>query len=236
MPPHNRPILPWNDIDTVLLDMDGTLLDLHFDNHFWLEHVPLRFAQKHGMDLAAAKAELYPRFRAIEGTLNWYCVDHWTAELGLDIALLKDEVNHLIAVHPYVEDFLRAARAAGKTLALVTNAHMKALALKFRCTPIGSHFDRVISSHSLGMPKEQADFWHALQRELRFAPARSVLIDDSLPVLRAARGYGIGHLLAIRKPDSRGPEKHTAEFAALTSFRDLLPIPARENKATTYGG
>ena len=23
--------LPWRDIDTVLLDMDGTLLDLHYD-------------------------------------------------------------------------------------------------------------------------------------------------------------------------------------------------------------
>ena len=227
-------MLPWNEIDTVLLDMDGTLLDLHFDNHFWLEHVPLRFAQKHNIDVAAAKAELYPRFRAIEGTLNWYCVDHWTAELGLDIALLKDEVNHLIAVHPHVEDFLRAVRAAGKTLALVTNAHMKALALKFRCTPLGSYFDHVISSHRLGMPKEHADFWHALQRELPFAPARTVLIDDSLPVLRAAQGYGVGHLLAVRKPDSRGPEKHTAEFAALMSFRDLLPV--RGDKATTYGG
>ncbi|HBT55971.1 MAG TPA: haloacid dehalogenase, partial [Pseudomonas sp.] len=33
-------MLNWNAIDTVLLDMDGTLLDLHFDNHFWLEHMP----------------------------------------------------------------------------------------------------------------------------------------------------------------------------------------------------
>ncbi|MCP4043692.1 MAG: haloacid dehalogenase, partial [Gammaproteobacteria bacterium] len=36
------PVINWNSIHTVLLDMDGTLLDLHFDNQFWLEHVPLR--------------------------------------------------------------------------------------------------------------------------------------------------------------------------------------------------
>ena len=30
----------WQEIDTVLLDMDGTLLDLHYDNYFWLTHIP----------------------------------------------------------------------------------------------------------------------------------------------------------------------------------------------------
>ena len=75
-------MIAWTQVDSILLDMDGTLLDLHFDNHFWLEHVPRRYGEKHGMSPAAAKAELYPRFRAIEGTLNWYCVDHWTPRAG----------------------------------------------------------------------------------------------------------------------------------------------------------
>ena len=39
----------WENIETVLLDMDGTLLDLHFDNHFWLQHVPVCYAEKHGL-------------------------------------------------------------------------------------------------------------------------------------------------------------------------------------------
>ena len=33
----------WRAIDTVLLDMDGTLLDLRFDNYFWLELVPRKY-------------------------------------------------------------------------------------------------------------------------------------------------------------------------------------------------
>ncbi len=52
----------WSQVDTVLLDMDGTLLDLHFDNRFWNEHLPRCYAQARGLDEAAARAELMPVF------------------------------------------------------------------------------------------------------------------------------------------------------------------------------
>jgi putative hydrolase of the HAD superfamily len=213
----------WNKVETVLLDMDGTLLDLHFDNHFWLEHVPRRYGEKHGLSLEAARAEVFPRFRSAEGRLDWYCVDYWTRELGLDIALLKEEVDHLIAVHPHVVEFLDAVRARGKRVMLVTNAHGKSLDLKFRRTQLGGHFDTVVCAHDLGLPKEQPAFWERMQAVAPFDPESSLLVDDSLPVLRSARGYGIAQLLAVRQPDSRGPEKDTGEFAAIKSFHEILP-------------
>ncbi len=216
-------MVDWQRVDTVLLDMDGTLLDLHFDNHFWQVHVPLRYAEKHGVSLEAAKDALFPRFRKAEGTLDWYCVDYWTRELGLDIALLKEEVNHLIAVHPHVIEFLDAARAAGKYLSLVTNAHNKSLALKLRQTEIGRHFDAIVCAHDLGLPKEHPPFWAKLQTLAPYAPERTLLIDDSLPVLRSAQAYGMGQLLAVKHPDSKGPPKDHGEFNAITSFHDILP-------------
>ncbi len=36
------PIPAWSRIDVVCLDMDGTVLDLRFDNRFWLEMLPRR--------------------------------------------------------------------------------------------------------------------------------------------------------------------------------------------------
>lgn len=215
--------LNWSTINNIFLDMDGTLLDLHFDNYFWQEHVPLRFAQINDINVDQAKDELFPRFRKAEGTMEWYCVDYWSNELGLDIALLKEEVDHLIAIHPHVTDFLDLARQTGKRVVLVTNAHGKSLALKMDRTQLGGHFDRLICAHDLGIPKENPDFWELLQSTEPFDPSATLLVDDSLPVLRSAEKYGIQHLCAIYKPDSKAPVREILEYPAIHSFTEIFP-------------
>ena len=218
-------MLNWSVIEHVFLDMDGTLLDLHYDNHFWLEYVPQCYARKHGMEIENARDQLYARYRAAEGTLDWYCVDYWTRQLDMDIARLKAEVDHLIAVHPHVVDFLDAVRVSGRRIVLVTNAHGKALALKMDRTRLGGHFDRMICAHDLRLPKEAPGFWERFQETEPFVREAALLVDDSLNVLRAARDYGIGQLLAIRQPDSRAGRRDTADFAAIDHFSQLLPVP-----------
>lgn len=217
-------MINWQLIDTVFLDMDGTLLDLNYDNHFWQQHVPQRYAEKFGLSTEAAKNELMPRFKKAEGTLDWYCVDYWSEQLGLDIPLLKEEINHLIAVHPHVRDFLEAAGKTGRRIVLVTNAHGKSLKLKMRHTQLGNFFHSIICSHDLGLPKEADGFWHKLNELETFDKTRTLLVDDSLPVLRAAAHYGISHLLAVKKPDSCSGENNTSEFSAIRDFSEILPI------------
>ena len=213
----------WDAIDTVFLDMDGTLLDLYFDNHFWLEHVPKRYAEQTGMKLVQAKDALLPRYRRIQGTLDWYCVDHWSRALGLDIALLKSEVDHLIKVHPFVIDFLDALAGRGKRRVLVTNAHQKSIALKMQRTRLGGHLERVICAHDLKLAKEAPGFWQRVQRIEPFDPTRTLFVDDNLDVLRAAQTYGFRWLLAITEPDSRKPPQGVDEFPAVARFELLLP-------------
>ncbi|HEX6551103.1 MAG TPA: GMP/IMP nucleotidase [Gammaproteobacteria bacterium] len=222
MPATAQLIPDWSRIRTVLLDMDGTLLDLHFDNHFWLEHVPLRYGEKHGLQREEALAELMPRFRSAEGTLQWYCLDHWSRELDLDIVALKREVAHLIRVLPQVEMFLQSLRDAGKRLVLVTNAHSDALSLKMEHTRLDDYFDQIVSSHSFGSPKETPAFWRALQEVEPFEPDATLFADDSLPVLRAARDYGIRHVVAMRQPDSPRPAREISEFPSVHSLAELL--------------
>lgn len=216
------PAPPWSEIDTVLLDMDGTLLDLHFDNHFWLEYLPRRYAEHHGISRAMADLELQPLFEAHAGKLTWYCLDFWSAELKLSVSALKREVAHLIALKPDADRFLAALRQTGKRVALITNAHRDSLSLKLEKVELAPWFDRLISSHDYGFPKEDQQFWFALQQDFPFDPARTLFIDDSLPILRSAGRYGIAHLLGVRRPDSRQPPRDTAEFEAVETYRELL--------------
>lgn len=216
------PRIDWNTLDTVLLDMDGTLLDLHFDNHFWQTHVPLRYAEARGLPRDVAREELMARYHARAGTLDWYSVDYWQTELELDIMRLKEEVAHLIQVHPAVVDFLARLRLLGKRVILASNAHHKSITLKMARTGLKPHFDAIISAHALGCAKEHACFWQKLREIEPFDPARTLLVDDSLPVLDAARDYGIRHLIAIRTPDTKLPPKDTRGYPAIDSFAELL--------------
>lgn len=215
--------LPWATLDTVLLDMDGTLLDLNFDNHFWQEFVPLNYAKLHGLSLEAAKQQLAPQFKKMEGQLEWYCLDYWSQELHLDISGLKAELAGLIAVLPHVTEFLTLLRQSTRRIILVTNAHRDSLGLKMEKTCLQHFFDHVISSHDFGVAKENAAFWPYLQQVVNFDAQRTLMVDDSIPVLRAAHAYGIGHLITISRPDSQRPKKAVEQFTAIEDFRELLP-------------
>ena len=217
-------MLNWAHIDSVLLDLDGTLLDLHYDNYFWREFVPARYAQNRSLSLTDAKAKLLPRMLELQGTLEWYCVDFWSRELDLDILALKTELRHLIKLRPGARSFLSYLQTRPQRVILATNAHLKSVELKFQQTGLAPLFDRVITSHELGHPKEEQAFWRKLQLLEAFDPRRTLFIDDNLPVLEAAACYGIGHLLAVSRPDLTQPSrKLPGGLTGLDHFDDLLP-------------
>ena len=217
-------MIAWQDIDTVLLDMDGTLLDLAFDNWFWQQLVPARYAIDKQLASDQAHRLIKQWIDRHQGTLNWYCLDFWSAELGLDIAALKREACDRICYRPGAEAFLQALRASGKHIVMVTNAHPDALAVKRQRTGLDQYFDLLISSHELGAAKESQRFWQQLAQRFHFDPARSLLLDDSLAVLHSAREYGIGQLVSILHPDSTLPARaHTDPFPAIGAFAEVMP-------------
>ena len=215
-------MIAWDAIDCVLFDMDGTLLDLHFDNHFWLEHLPLRYGQLHQLDLAAAKQVLYPKFHAKRGSLDWYCVDYWSQQLGVDIEALKKEVVDRIALRPHAVDFLNWLRSQHKRCVLITNAHRKSLELKVAHTALDAYFEQMISSHDFGFAKEQDEFWSELSSRQHIDLRRALFIDDSLDVLRCAQRNGVAQILGVAKPDSKKPENNLSPFDIVHDFRELM--------------
>jgi HAD superfamily hydrolase (TIGR01509 family) len=214
--------LAWKNIHTVLLDMDGTLLDLYFDNHFWLEHLPKKLAEKHSISLQAAKDIMATETEQVMGTLNWYCLDFWAEKLDIDIVEAKREIDHLISMREDSLPFIDALKASGREVILVTNAHPDSLSLKVEHTQLDDHIDQLISTHEFAVTKESQVLWQKLQVKLGFNPQHTLFVDDSLGILKAAQDFGIKHLLAVSNPDSQQPVRDILEFPSVQDYRYLL--------------
>lgn len=217
--PHPRP--DWSAIDTVLLDLDGTLLDQAYDNHIWRDLVPQRFAVSRGLELQAAYAEVARRFAARSHTIEWYCIDFWTRDLGVDIGALHREVRSHVAWLPGARDFLGRMRAAGKRTVLLTNSHPIALTVKHEETGVLDLLDAAVTSHDFGAPKENPRFWQAAVDRFGFDPARSLFADDNSKMLDAARAAGIRWVYGVRHWDTRGSRREHADHAAVDAVADL---------------
>jgi putative hydrolase of the HAD superfamily len=212
----------WRKFDSILLDMDGTILDLAYDNYFWMELVPRCLARHRNADLAEVTAELFAHFARKQGSLDWYCLDYWTAELSLDLKALKSASSHRVRYLPGAVGFLKALQATGKTVAVVTNAHAHTLEIKKGVAGLGRWIDTFVSSHEFGAPKESTVFWERAQQLLRFDPTRTLFIDDSLPVLDAAAACGIAGVLAVTRPDTRRPARVVDRHASVEALGQLV--------------
>lgn len=218
----NSAKIPIKDIKFVLLDMDGTLLDSYFDDYFWEHLVPEKYAEKHNITFGSAKEELMKKYSIHEGTLNWTDVDFWSKELDLDIAALKEQIKHLIEVHPHVEDFLKELKRHRKKVFLVTNAHYKSIDLKLKKTRIGKYFDSVLSSFDVGYPKESIGFWKEAEKRLGFVKERTLFIDDSEEILKTAKRYGVKYILYKAMANSKVKPRKSNEFSHIIDFNELL--------------
>jgi len=212
----------WDAVETVLLDMDGTLLDKYFDDYFWERLLPEEYARRYRLDIREARHKLLSRYKQEEGKLTWTDLDYWSKEFDIDIPALKEQIHHLIAVHPHVEEFLQFLQKGDKKIHLVTNAHYKTLDLKLKKTEIGKYFDSVVCAFDIGLPKEDNAFWEKAAKVIRFNKETTMLVDDTENVLLSARAYGIRYLILKARPSSRGELRTSEQFPAISYFKELL--------------
>ena len=205
-----------------MLDMDGTLLDLAYDNYMWLEHIPAEYARQNSIAEAEAREMLAAKFRSLEGKLQWYCLDHWSEVLDLNVQELHRRENDRIVYLPGAREFLDAVLQHEIRLLLVTNSHLDTLAIKTEVTGIAGFFDAIYTSHELGHAKEDQPFWHALHEAENFDPAATLFIDDNPSVLESARTFGISMLLNVTRPDTRMPIRENRGFPTIESVASLI--------------
>lgn len=225
-------MLHWQEIDTVLLDMDGTLLDLHFDNYFWMEHIPSILAKRDGIDPEQSREMMRAEYEKVAGTISWYCLDFWSEKLNLDILAAKRDIEHLISMRDDTIPFLNTLNQTGRKLHLVTNAHPDNLAMKIERTNLDDYIDDLISTHQFGVSKESQELWQKLQAHLGFDRSRTLFVDDNIAILQAAQQFGIKYNLAVSNPDSKKENRDIKEFPSIADYRtileDIRQFPAQE--------
>lgn len=222
-------LLPWHKIETVLLDMDGTLLDLHFDNQFWIHHIPKKLAQQSGETIEQCYKKMSLELAKVHGRIQWYCLDYWAERLQLDIMEAKRELMHLIEMRDDCIPFLDALKASQRRVVLVTNAHPGSLSLKIEKTQLDEHIDTLISTHQFGVSKESQSLWQQLHAYLGFNPATTLFVDDSQRILDAAKEFGIAFTLGITNPDSKQPEIEIVGHPHTNNYHDLLDSIIQNN-------
>ncbi len=217
----------WDLVDDVLLDMDGTLLDRHFDNFFFEEELPRRYAALHGLTFEEAREHLMTMYRAAEGELDWTDLHYWTRRIGVDVVALTKELDAMIDFLPDAQDFLRHLRALGKRVTILTNAHQSGVEIKVARTGVNRYVHRIVTAFEVGYLKMRSEYWPNCQRLVGFDPARSLYIDDDQACLAAAGRFGIGYLVHRAKSSSRLPPEPSAQFPAIESFHALMDTPSR---------
>lgn len=214
--------LDWNSVDDVLLDMDGTLLDRDFDNFFFEEELPRRYAALHRLPEQAAREKLLALYRSVEGELAWTDLHYWTRTLGIDVVALTQELSGRIDYLPGVEAFLSAVRAKRKRMTVLTNAHADGVTIKCRKTGVDKRVDRIVNAFEVGCLKMRPDYWPACQKLVGFDPSRALYIDDDETCLAAARAFGIRHIYHSAKSSTKLPPHPSDLYTPIENLRTLI--------------
>ena len=215
-------MMTWDEIDTVLLDMDGTLIDLNYDNTLWNEHVPNHYAAAQGLEPSQASALLYGEKMANQPKLHYYSVDFWKQRTHLDIDRLHSDLAHLIRYRPNAYAFIRYLRKNRRRAVIATNAHPNSLAIKDATIGLVGQVDACYSAHEFGWAKEEIGYWEKLF-SLEFSKReRTLLIDDNEDVLDTAVEFGIGYVLTIAQPDLHKPPRASTRYPVISDFKDIM--------------
>ncbi|KAE9527815.1 GMP/IMP nucleotidase [Testudinibacter aquarius] len=215
-------IIDWDNIDTILFDLDGTLIDLHLDAYFWKQLVPQTYADKEGLDAQTCHARIQQLYRDIEHSMQWYDIDHWAKTLDLPIREMQRQHALNTQVRSGVYPLLESLQKLDKQLILLTDSHPFSLQVKMDNCNLSSYFEQLLSSHQFQRPKMHSALWQSVYQHCQLNPDRTLLIDDMEPVLDQAKSNQMAYTLGITTPDSQQPPKQFNNHPSITDFQTLL--------------
>lgn len=209
----------------VLFDCDGVLADSEMlVNTIVAEQItalgwPMTAAQSRETFLGLALPDMVPRIEARTGPLP----HGWAQEIS---ALLAIEMTRRTPAIPGAVEAVRRVASAGIAVAVASNSARAELAAKLRALGLASVFaERVFSFEDVDRPKPWPDMYLAAAASCGAAPRDCVVVEDSVPGVRAGIAAGCRVLGFAHETPRAVLAAHGAEpFAAMDELDALLGL------------
>jgi len=209
----------FKDIECLLIDMDGVILDNAYDNDFWQNQIPEVIADSKGIGFDDAKRLAIQIFNYKKNTKDWYDVDYWSNMLDIDIEAQKRSEKSFsrISLYDGVIDTLNVLKNKTKMI-LITNAHRKTLNIKLEKYNLTPYFDEMVCAHELHYVKEDIQLWYMLRSKYRLDYEKTLLVEDTINNINVGLSAGISGAIYV------GDEKFTVsdKIIKLSSINQIL--------------
>ena len=209
----------FKDIECLLIDMDGVILDNAYDNDFWQNQIPEVIADSKGIEFDDAKRLAIQIFNYKKNTKDWYDVDYWSNMLSIDIEAQKRSEKSFsrISLYDGVIDTLSILKNKTKMI-LITNAHRKTLNIKLEKYNLTPYFDEMVCAHELNYVKEDIQLWYMLRSKYRLDYEKTLLVEDTINNINVGLSAGISGAIYV------GDEKFTVsdKIIKLSSINQIL--------------
>ena len=232
------------DIQAVVFDLDGTLLDRRRSFERFVRDQWERFAHV----LQTVDQEQYVQ-TLIERDRDGYAprkelftglIAQFELPSGLAETLLNDYragFPSACLLFPDAAQTLSSLRASGLKLGLITNGSVRMQSRKLECLALSPMFDTILISDAEGISKPDRQIFHRALERLHANPAQAVFVGDHPEVdVAGARAAG---MQAIWRRDPRVSRMVDAD-AVIEELGDLLTLlrvisdPVRLKPDTTY--